>query len=737
MRAALPVDPAQWISLALAAAVIPAAPWLVRPAGRRAVFLAAASLAAAALSALYITAYLRGGPRIIDATSYWLEARALAEGSLSFRVDEPVASTFGRFLVRSDDLEGARAAVIFPPGYPALLALGFLAGAPLAVGPLLAAALVIATYDLAEQLLAPTEGADSASLARLAALFSVACAALRYHTADTMSHGLSALCFCGSLALFFRSLRADRRRPALAAASGLLLGWLAAARPFSSIALGLTLLAALATTDRKNKDKASNTPSLRLSDRLRLGAAVAIGTLPGLALLAAHQRAATGAWATSSQALYYAVSDGPPGCFRYGFGAGVGCLGEHGDFVRAYLPHGYGLLEAAGTTFRRLYLHLVDVANAEPLALLVPIGAAIGSWAPRALPLHALRVRLLALALILQVAAYAPFYFDGNYPGGGARFFADVLPLEHVLASIAVLELSRRFFPRARPDRLAALALALALIGFSVRAGFDHAALRDREGGLPMFDPHHLEASGIDRGLVFLDTDHGFNLALDPARPSRSGLDFARFRGDATDRLAWEARGRPEAFRYKFLIPSSTAERARVIIEPYRFDPERSSPRVFKAETLWPARKQEGAWALPEHASGTCATDGRWLAIHARGSVVVSLPAPWIAGWSLAPRVAVVLPAPTPGALLGEIVLLLDDREARRWPILAPSTASPEPACQTLPPEPVPPGARRVELRLERTLEMPANPLKSNPNPSPLLPLVALDHVIVLPPENR
>jgi len=30
--------------------------------------------------------------------------------------------------------------------------------------------------------------------------------------------------------------------------------------------------------------------------------------------------------------------------------------------------------------------------------------------------------------------AYVPFYFDGSYPGGGARLFADVLPLEHVLA---------------------------------------------------------------------------------------------------------------------------------------------------------------------------------------------------------------------------------------------------------------------------------------------------------------
>ncbi|MCK6586252.1 MAG: hypothetical protein L6Q76_01575 [Polyangiaceae bacterium] len=717
MRAGLPVDPAQWLALGLSIAVIPAAPWLIRPEGRRAVFLAAASLAAAALSALYILAYLRGGPRIIDATSYWLEARALAQGSLSFPVDEPAASTLGRFLVRTDTLDGARAAVIFPPGYPALLALGFLAGVPLAVGPLLAAALVITTFDLADQILAPNE--STPTLARLAALFSVACAALRYHTADTMSHGLSALCFCGSLTLLFRALGSPRPLP-LAAASGLLLGWLAAARPFSAVALGLVLLAALAQRS-----------PLPLPARLRLLAALALGTLPGLVLLAAHQRAATGSWAASSQALYYALSDGPPGCFRYGFGEGIGCLGEHGDFVRTYLPHGYGPLEAAATTLRRLRMHLVDAANAEPLALLVPLGAALGVRSSSLV--HAPRVRLLALALGLQIAVYAPFYFDGNYPGGGARFFADVLPLEHVLASIAVIELSRRHLPRIRLERPAALALALVLAGFAFRAGFDHAALRDREGGLPMFEPHRLEAFRTDRALFFLDTDHGFNLAFDP---SRKTLDVARFRGDATDRLAWEARGRPPAFRYKFLFPSVPAERASVLIEPYSFDQlEPDSPLLFEAEQLWPARAQNDAWALPEHASGTCATGDRWLAIRAlpSGSVTLSLPASAFAGHHLAPRIAV--PAQAHDASVAELVLLLDDREAHRWRVV--TTPSPAPACQILPSEPVPPHSRRIELRIRRSPDSPDNTLKSQNNPSPTPPFIALDHLVASPRENR
>ena len=78
--------------------------------------------AALALSAGYIAHYLRGGPRVIDATSYWLQAKALSEGYLSFPIGEPTASVRGRLLTST---EGERLGVIFPPGYPALLALGF------------------------------------------------------------------------------------------------------------------------------------------------------------------------------------------------------------------------------------------------------------------------------------------------------------------------------------------------------------------------------------------------------------------------------------------------------------------------------------------------------------------------------------------------------------------------------------------------------------------------------------
>jgi hypothetical protein len=162
--------------------------------------------------------------------------------------------------------------------------------------------------------------------------------------------------------------------------------------------------------------------------------------IPGVAFLVLAQRAQTGSWFRSSQEMYYAMSDGPPGCFRYGFGKDTGCLYEHGDFVRSHLASGYGLVAAIGTTARRLKAHAIDALNLEPLALLV-LWPLLGRMRTKA-----------GLALLVvggQILAYAPFYFDGNYPGGGGRFFADVLPVGFVRAArrASGAEGSRRVIP--------------------------------------------------------------------------------------------------------------------------------------------------------------------------------------------------------------------------------------------------------------------------------------------------
>jgi hypothetical protein len=531
----------------------------------RAVVLGLAALAAL-LSWGYVVHYLRGGPRIVDATSYFLEARALAAGLPSFPVPDPSGSFRGRFLLTPP--EGATLAVLFPPGYPALLALGFLLGAPLAVGPLLAAALTITTYALALELFGKRE------VALLAATLSVLCAALRYHTADTMSHGWAAVLFASTL---FFSLRGGRAT----LAAGLCLGWLVATRPVT----GLVALAfAVFACSRR-----------RRAELLLL----ALGLLPGLALLALHQHAATGSVFGSTQLRYYALADGPPGCFRYGFGSGIGCQFEHGDFVREHLSGGYRLRAALGTTGRRLWMHMGDLANAWPLFGFLLVSLFLGR--------RERAVRMAAFPAVALVVAYAPFYFDGNYPGGGARLLAEALPLEHAILAWGLTRL-----------RLARFAPGVLCLAFAVRASQDHTALRDREGGRPMFEPAVLARAGVSKGLLFVSTDHGFNLAHVPgARDPTRELVVARFRDDAHDFWLWDALGRPPAHRYVF---DSTGARAPRVDA---FAPNESDTLDAGAE--WPPLAVRGGFAHPDYVGAACARGRYGLRLHGATVVVAAM----------------------------------------------------------------------------------------------------------------
>lgn len=543
---------------------------------RRSLWLAGLCCAAFALSGLYVQQYLRGGPRIIDATSYFLEARSLAAGSFSFHAPDPSAAFRGRFLLSSPD--GHELGVIFPPGYPLVLSLGVRLGVPMLVGPLLGALLVLATYRLARAL-------DQApKVAMLAATLSVVCGALRYHTADTMSHGLAALLACGALigALEPRA----RWAPLLA---GGCLGLLAATRPVTA---GVSLLLVGYVLRRKP---------------WRAWLLLALAALPGVALLLLQQRALTGHWLGSTQLAYYAASDAPAGCFRYGFGAGIGCRFEHGDYVTRYLPNGYGLLPALRNFAVHLRVFASDATNLTPLTMLGLVALFKHRRSPLALG---------GGAILLQALAYVPFYFDGNYPGGGARFLAEVIPLAQIAVARAAWDL-----------RLGWLAPAISLLSFAALTRHGHEELREREGARPMFETAVLAKAGVQRGLVLVDTDHGFNLGHDPAVSDPAhGVVVARARGDAHDRELYERLGAPPTYRYDFDLKGRRAPR----LVPYLPPP---STR-FEGEADWPALMQQGS-AYPTHYP--CASAGRALRLLPGSVVELPLPptteGPLALGW--------------------------------------------------------------------------------------------------------
>ncbi len=564
-----PPDLAAWIALAAGVALwawtfrrkaeAPApSPWLL-------------ALAAGALSWLYWRRYLHGTPRVIDATTYWLQARALAEGHFTWEIPEVSASFRGRFLL-FNEVTG-RVGGIFPPGYPLVLALGFAAGVPWLVGPLLAVALTWMTGALTREMFHDHPAREA--MRRWAMAVSLACAAVRYHTADTLSHGAAALALTCA---FMWALRASRTGAGWLRV-GVAVGWLCAIRPVSVVAaLGVCLA---------------------LARRPRAAGVLLLGMAPGVLFFLVEQRAVTGRWFTSTQTAYYAQSDGPRGCFRYGFGHGVGCRFEHGEFLDGYaFGDGYGTRAALGVTLRRLRAHALDVANFEVLALL----AVFGAWRWRARR----SVRGACALVVGHFVAYAPFYFDGNIAGGGARLYADVLPLEHALLVAGLGAWGDEGSRRAA--RLAGVMAA----SFALHAVFEHRVAGEKIVGVPRVEPGR-------RALVFVTGDHAFNLAH---RPGERDAVVARGRGDAHDAVLYERLRRPPAFRFM-----SDARGGRLVA----WRPALGDELVFEADREWPARSQRGGYAVPARIEAPCVTGGSALRLVSEGrlaSAEVELPLP-------------------------------------------------------------------------------------------------------------
>jgi hypothetical protein len=227
---------------------------------------------------------------------------------------------------------------------------------------------------------------------------------------------------------------------------------------------------------------------------------------------------------------------------------------------------------------------------------------------------------LAACAVIgLHVLAYAPFYFDGNYPGGGARLFADVLPVEHALLALAVA----RLVSTPRYVRGAYALVTAALVGFAVHASFDHGKLAERDGGKPMFEPDLLARANVMSGLVFVDTDHGFALGHDPSARAKNGVVVARLRGDDRDRLLYDRLDHPPTYLYKYEVPpvaapalpgappAATAPVAVPVVVPWA-PPALTDTLRFEAEAEWPVLEQAGGFAVPVYCDA-CASGTRAL----------------------------------------------------------------------------------------------------------------------------
>ncbi|HEY8039394.1 MAG TPA: hypothetical protein VIF15_06350 [Polyangiaceae bacterium] len=621
----------------LAIALVPGGPrWLasaldfttVGDLTRRRRFLTVAAFVAAFLSLGYIAFYLRGGPRAPDAAAYWLEGRAMSHGELAWAAPEPSASFRARFLLFAPP---DRLAGIFPPGYPLLLAAGFLVGAPMLVGPLLAAILVAATWWLAHEVAASAgeSGPRAEAIARVAAGLSIVSAALRYHTADALPYGAAAVALVAALASALCARRTGD--PRFFGAAGLAVGLLAATNPASAVAAGAVVTAMASGASR----------------RARALAWACAAALPGVLLLLAADHAALGRAFASPSAAYFAMVE----------------------------PH--AATSTAGgiaAALRRLRLHLVDAANFEPLALLSLVPLLVRGRARGAV--------LVALVVAGQLALSLPLDADPASSGGGARMLVCVLPLEHALIALALA----RLFPRSLA-RAAMATLALALAGFAVHASHEHDRLAASDLGRPRFEPDVAREANVAHGLLFFDDDQGYELAHDPGVLASHGIQAVRMRGDDHDRLLYDSLGHPVIHRYVAAGTSASL----VFWSP---PGSGSDTWRFEAESDWPPLLQGGGAAQVVDASAACGADGRVLTLtpagDAEAAILLALPVPRgptppeRKTWMVTPR---VLESGAAGSATLVLVAGPGGPPLAQW--MWEEDASKTPSCLELPSQPV------------------------------------------------
>jgi hypothetical protein len=221
----------------------------------------ALSLAAATavVAAVIADSLLERMPHVQDSVAYLFQAKVFAMGRLW--ADLPPLPEFfeHEFVVMRDGRWFGK----YPPGFPALLSLGVLIGAPWLVSPLLAGVASLATYRVGA-------GASGRPVGLLAALLLLFSPFFLFLSGEFMAH-TAGLAFAMLFALGY--LHADRGSRSAALLAGLALGLGALIRPWTALMLaapfGVDLLLRLRRAPRST---------------LRLGALMAVGLAPPLAV---------------------------------------------------------------------------------------------------------------------------------------------------------------------------------------------------------------------------------------------------------------------------------------------------------------------------------------------------------------------------------------------------------------------------------------------------------------------
>lgn len=255
-------------------------------------------------------------PHVQDSVTYLFQARTLARGQLSAPAP-PLPEAFEQefLLVRDGRWFGK-----YPPGFPALLALGVLLGAPWLVNPLLATLTVALLFVLARQLYS-----FSAATARLAILLPLASPFFLFLSGSHMAHSAELFWMTLFMVLWLAALR-RHHRSLLALAAGIALGALFLTRQLSAVAAALPFLVITLLSSSRLNWRHLKTTTLR--QLLPAG----VAALPFLLLLFAHQQALSGDPLLDPRLLFWEYD-------HLGFGQDIG--EGHNAFTLTRLSEGY------------------------------------------------------------------------------------------------------------------------------------------------------------------------------------------------------------------------------------------------------------------------------------------------------------------------------------------------------------------------------------------------------------
>src|SRR5688572_19010336 len=203
-------------------------------------------LAALTMTAAASWLALDATPFLDDDVAALFQARIFASGAVTLPLpSEP--EFFRVFGVLGDGVGRERWCGMYPPGWPALLAVGVRVGAPWLVNPVLAGALAVVTARLGERLFDRTTG-------RLAAGFLVASPMFLGLAATHLSHVATALFAAIAFGAVLRLMRDGA--PFAGLIAGVALGVAFLCRPLDAVLLGVVFAVPMLSSPRLLRERA-------------------------------------------------------------------------------------------------------------------------------------------------------------------------------------------------------------------------------------------------------------------------------------------------------------------------------------------------------------------------------------------------------------------------------------------------------------------------------------------------